>query len=375
MPDFISFKQLKGKWEANQAAKEDKFHSGIGYSAEGGGGGGGPVDSHGRAGGGGRGAVFTSGDVDEDRVNRLNLYLRGVQIFFAFISLCILIALAIFQNKWIGGSSGLTGLLLFMTCATLLSSVALLVVPVIAEKTEYRRCHGIARALQEARVGLVCNGTWVLLLLIISLVQTISAYTSAGCKDPAKDPHATSAKGDHKTFQAGLNGFCRNKRALAAFLWFDWVAWLLSLLLFLRSWRLARKNGPRIPPFVHPTDDSAFEPVHAGEDEDDLYSRYGGEGRDVHAGSGAGHGYDDDNKSEYQNAYGNGGRGYAGMDDSDPLAGIASKYGMGVGRGGYDYDDDRNHHQHQQQQQQHYYGHDDQAPRLPDMPYEQARYR
>lgn len=41
------------------------------------------------------------------------------------------------------------------------------------------------------------------------------------------------------------------------------------MLIFLRQWRLTRKNGPRIPPFVHPTDDSAFEPIHAGDDVDD----------------------------------------------------------------------------------------------------------
>ncbi|KAL9935487.1 hypothetical protein V8E36_005835 [Tilletia maclaganii] len=361
---MLSFKQLKNKWDNREAAREDKFHSGIGHHADGGngGGGGGGIGTGPRPSGAGSNR-FTGGDVDEDRVNRLNTYLRGVQIFFAFVSLCILITLAVFQKKWVGGPSGLTGLLLFITCATMLSSVALLVVPLIAEHTEYRRCHGAARALQEARVGLVCNGTWAGLLLIISLAQTISAYTSAGCKDHARDPHADSSKGDHKEFQASLGGFCRSKRALAAFLWFDWVAWLLSLLLFLRSWRLARKNGPRIPPFVHPTDDSAFEPVHAGEDEDDLYSRYEGEGRDVHAG-GDDHGYDED-----KSAYGNGGRGYGGYDDSDPLSGIAAKYGLGA-QGGYRGQDDQYDYQHEHQHQQY-----DHAPRLPAMPYEQARYR
>ncbi|KAE8225769.1 hypothetical protein CF319_g1544 [Tilletia indica] len=364
MPDFLN--RLKSNWDPQH---EDKFQAGIGYSAEGnaGAGAGGDGQAQGRpAGGAQQKSRFTSGDVDEDRVHRLNTYLRGAQIFMAFVSLCILIALAIFQKKWIGGASGMTSLLLFMTCATLLSSVALLVVPLIAEKTEYRRCHGISRALQEARVGLVCNGTWVVLLLILSLAQTISAYTSKGCKDPAKDPHATTAAGDHKVYQESLGGFCRNKRALAAFLWFDWVAWLLSLLLFLRAWRLARKNGPRIPPFVHPTDDSAFAPVHAGEDEDDLYTRHD-DVHDIHAGRDGGGGVYDDDKSTY-NAYGSGGRGYAGAED--PLSGIAAKYGMGRagyggggGGDGYDYDE----------QHQHQYGN---APRLPEMPYDQGgRYR
>ncbi|KAK0570237.1 hypothetical protein OC861_000188 [Tilletia horrida] len=359
------FQKLKDKWEVG---RDDKFRNGIGGGPAGGGPGGG-------GGGGGGGAAmhhhnaFTSGDVDEDRVNRLNAYLRGAQIFFAFVSLCILIAIAIFQGTWVGGASGLTGLLLFITISTMLSSIALLAIPTIAERTEYRRCHGAARALKEARVGLVCNGLWVVLLLIISLAQTISAYTSAGCKDPSKDPHATTSKGDKGAFQSSLPGFCRNKRALAAFLWFDWVAWLLSLLLFMRSWRLARKNGPRVPPFVHPTDDSAFEPVHAGEDEDDLYSRY--DGQELHTGKG----YDDDRQSNYNSAYDAGGRGYAG---EDTLSGIAAKYGLGAGGYGRDtYDNDdayyrQQQHQQQHQQQQHRYGQD--PPRLPEMSYEQ-RYR
>ncbi len=58
------------------------------------------------------------------------------------------------------------------------------------------------------------------------------------------------------------------------------------LLLFLRQWRLERKNGPRIPAFVHPHEDSAFEPINDLDDEDafdetNKSARYGdgGDGR------------------------------------------------------------------------------------------------
>lgn len=33
------------------------------------------------------------------------------------------------------------------------------------------------------------------------------------------------------------------------------------MLLFLRFWKLSRKNGPRIPPFVHPADEGDFQPI------------------------------------------------------------------------------------------------------------------
>lgn len=55
------------------------------------------------------------------------------------------------------------------------------------------------------------------------------------------------------------------------------VATIAMLLLFLRGWRQARKNGPRIPPFVHPADDGAFEPIagdmDAEADMNDMYAR------------------------------------------------------------------------------------------------------
>ena len=52
------------------------------------------------------------------------------------------------------------------------------------------------------------------------MTQTISAYTLAGCKDPAKDAHAESSNGKKEDYLAALPGFCRTKRAGAAFCWF-----------------------------------------------------------------------------------------------------------------------------------------------------------
>lgn len=49
------------------------------------------------------------------------------------------------------------------------------------------------------------------------------------------------------------------------------------MLLFLRFWRLSRKNGPRIPPFIHPADDGDFQPI--ADDVDGDYEGEDGYGR------------------------------------------------------------------------------------------------
>ncbi|GAC96196.1 hypothetical protein PHSY_003776 [Pseudozyma hubeiensis SY62] len=214
----------------------------------------------------------------------MNMILRALQVFFAVVTLLIAVYMATFQAKWVNGPSGLTGLLLFLASASLLASSIFLIVPIIYERSGYKTMKNLTRALSEARVGLVTNGVFGFLLLILAMTQTISAFTSAGCKDPKKDPHAQGK--DRADFVNQLGGWCRTKRAEAAFCWFLWAAWFLSLLLFLRQWRMERKNGPRIPPFVHPRDDSAFEPVDDFDDEDTIdeaakSARYGegGDGR------------------------------------------------------------------------------------------------
>jgi hypothetical protein len=110
-----------------------------------------------------------------------------------------------------------------------------------------------------------------------------------GCSDVKKDPNAKL-----EGYTNALPGFCRNKRAGAAFFWFDLcesglisfasversdhihihaVLWGVSLSLTLRSWWQTRKIGPRIPGFdrpgssakSHPVDQSDFD----AEDEED----------------------------------------------------------------------------------------------------------
>lgn len=98
-----------------------------------------------------------------------------------------------------------------------------LLVPILYERSNYRYGKSLNRALGEARVGLVVNGVWTLVGLIGALAATISAYTSAGCKDASKDPHAESpSSGSKEDFQKALPSFCTTKKAASAFAWFVW---------------------------------------------------------------------------------------------------------------------------------------------------------
>ena len=299
MPDFMSLKKVWGKLDSGSADKQT-FGQGIGNTAAAG-----PSAAH----------------AQDDRVARVNMILRALQVFFGLVTLLIAVYMATFQTKWVKSPSGLTGLLLFLASASLFASTIFLAVPIMYERSNYKYFKGFTRALSEARVGMVSNGVFAFLLLILSMTQTISAYTYPGCKDPKKDPHAGGK--DRADFVNQLGGWCRTKRAEAAFCWFLWVTWFLSLLLFLRQWRLERKNGPRIPPFTHPNEDSAFEPINDLDDEDPFdettkTGRYGdgGDGRYAAAPAGSAGAGGQPNKSSYDR------RG------SNPLADIEAKYGM-----------------------------------------------
>ncbi|KAJ1027294.1 hypothetical protein NDA18_003303 [Ustilago nuda] len=300
MPEFMSLKKVWGKLDSGAGEQQDPagpYGQGIGNTA------GGP-------------AIHAQ----DDRTARVNMILRALQVFFCLITLLIAVYMATLQSKWVGNPSGLTGLILFLAAASLLASIMFLIVPIIYERSGYKTMKGLTRALSEARVGMVCNGIFGFLLLILAMTQTISAFTSPGCKDPKKDPHADGK--DREDFVNQLGGWCRTKRAEAAFCWFLWVTWFLSLLLFLRQWKLERKNGPRIPPFVHPNEDSAFEPINDLDDDDafdetNKTARYGDGG--------------DGRYGEAPIPYNGGGQPHTASYDKqgrNPLADIEAKYGM-----------------------------------------------
>lgn len=135
--------------------------------------------------------------------------------------LIVVIVLATFQGQWIGAMSGLTGLLLVVTIFTLLFSGFLLATsfaPLSLQDTTDR----VIRMLEQPRLGLVMNGFGAGIWLILSITQTVSALSSAACKDPSSDPHAKSSKGNNDDFVKALPSFCSSKKAGSAFCWLIW---------------------------------------------------------------------------------------------------------------------------------------------------------
>lgn len=268
-----------------------------------------------------------------------------------FLALCLAIALAVFQKKWIGKPSGLTGFLIFCNVLFLAILTFFTVVPIIADRTGGKRIVDLERAMRENRLGFVGNGFLLAFGAIIAVTQLISSVTSKGCKNHDDDPHAGSSKGNDDDYKNALTNFCGTKRAEAAFLWIGFFGLIALALLFLYQFRLSRKAGPRIPPFVHPGGDSegAFEPIAGIDDEDDDDDPHAGPygktaGEAAMAAYQQGGGYDDDPRY----AAGVPG-GYAptpvvqqtttaatpaAAPYRNPVSNIEARYGMGAGAGG-----------------------------------------
>ncbi|KAI5474233.1 hypothetical protein MNV49_003863, partial [Pseudohyphozyma bogoriensis] len=197
--------------------------------------------------GGGGGKVWD----DEDGSGLVNLSLRGAQVFFPFILLCIYIAIATFQKKWGVGPSFLTAFAIFMAVEGIIHGTLFLATPLMYERFTWLR--GLARGLRQVRAAAIINGAQSLFMLLMAVITTVSAYT-AGCKDPSKDPHA-----DLDGYTDAMGGFCRNKRAAAAFWWFNLIAWLTTLAFVILNWRSVRRNpqssGFVIPGSQFPADD------------------------------------------------------------------------------------------------------------------------
>ncbi|GAA5842647.1 hypothetical protein JCM11251_007750 [Rhodosporidiobolus azoricus] len=180
---------------------------------------------------------------DEDGLSPLGVGLRALQTFFPFINLCIYIALAAWQSQWKVGVSGLVGLALAVNIEALLHGGVIFSTLLLADKFPFLR--PLERALKQVRIAVIINAFQSLLHLLLAIVTTVSANVG-GCKDPSKDPHA-----DTEGLTDALSGFCRNKRAGAAFFWLNTFAWIGSLTLtFLVFYRIRRHptSGGFIPP-------------------------------------------------------------------------------------------------------------------------------
>lgn len=172
--------------------------------------------------------------------------LRGLEVFFPFINLCILIAQAAFQSKWKVGLSARV-ILSILVCtlglfysglvrkslppfgrsesaratSLLTWSGALVASFILAD--DWRFLRGLERFFKQIRVSIILDSSQVTLNLMMAAIATASA-SSSGCKDPSKDPHA-----DIERYTEALPSFCRNKRASAAFFWLALVACSVTL--------------------------------------------------------------------------------------------------------------------------------------------------
>ncbi|KAH9811763.1 hypothetical protein DFH28DRAFT_420283 [Melampsora americana] len=209
----------------------------------------------------GTGAAGGGSILDDDDIGPLQVIIRSATVFFILINLFIYIAIAGFQKHWNVGPSGLTGLALFVICQGFLHALAFLVVPQIYERTDTLK--GFARAIRLTRVQFIVYGTQSGLTLILSLVSTISAYTG-GCKNRDSDPNAQL-----KDYTDNMGGFCRNKRAAAAFWWFTFICFACSLGIVLKSWYSIRKMGPSHPAFEPPRGARPIDEEQHGEDDED----------------------------------------------------------------------------------------------------------
>jgi hypothetical protein len=162
--------------------------------------------------------------------------LRGLEVFFPFINLCILIAQAAFQSKWkVGPSARVILSILVCTLGLFYSGLvrkslprfralrirsgdiaANVVKAVVASfilADDWRFLRGFERFFKQIRVSIILDSSQVTLNLMMAAIATASACSS-GCKDPSKDPHA-----EIEGYTDALPSFCRNKRASAAFFW------------------------------------------------------------------------------------------------------------------------------------------------------------
>jgi hypothetical protein len=82
------------------------------------------------------------------------------------------------------------------------------------------------------------------------------------------------------------------------------VTCIATMLLFLRFWKLSRKNGPRIPPFVYPGGEGDFQPI--ADDVDGEGDEYGRVPHQVSGNEALSQRYGDGGDGKYSNYSGGG---------------------------------------------------------------------
>ncbi|GAA6025591.1 hypothetical protein JCM11491_004769 [Sporobolomyces phaffii] len=216
------------------------------------------------AGGGGAGTRFVQARAsswsDEDASSMFSISVRALQTFLPFINLCIYIALAAFQARWNVGVSFLVGLGLFFNVEALLHGGLLLATALAADKLKFLR--SLDRVTRQIRVAVIINSFQALCMILMAIVTTVSA-NRGGCRDASTDPHA-DVEGYVDALDAA--GFCRNKRAAAAFFWLVALAWTGALAATVTTLVRVRRH-PTSTAFVVPSSGPG-----AGEEEGDAFN-------------------------------------------------------------------------------------------------------
>ncbi|KAK8843387.1 hypothetical protein IAR55_007044 [Kwoniella newhampshirensis] len=184
-------------------------------------------------------------NLEEPSLPRSHLIIHVVAIFFSFLAICTMGAVASFQAKWFSTSGG-TGFTLFLLLLAFLLSAFLLVVPIVYDRWD--RLKRPAQFLAQTRTTFILHTFGTSAMLLAAFIVTISAWTAKGCKDADSDPHA--GLGDH--YKDGLKQWCTTKKASAIFDWFSFAAWAALLVLTALIFRRERQQSRREPGFLPP---------------------------------------------------------------------------------------------------------------------------
>ncbi|KIS00046.1 hypothetical protein L804_02683 [Cryptococcus deuterogattii 2001/935-1] len=184
-------------------------------------------------------------DYGKRSLPRSHIILHSVAMFFTFIAVCTMAAVAGFQAKWFSVSGG-TGFVLFLLLLSLFLTIILTVVPIVYDRWD--KLNRPAQFLAQTRSTLILHAFGTLLMLLAAFIVTISAWTGKGCKNPSNDPH--SDLGD--SYKNGLQNWCKTKKASAIFNWFSSITWsillVLTILAFRREQKANRRELMMLPP-------------------------------------------------------------------------------------------------------------------------------
>ncbi|BEI99472.1 hypothetical protein CcaverHIS631_0405150 [Cutaneotrichosporon cavernicola] len=198
-----------------------------------------------------------------------SILLHSAVIFFTFLAICTMAAVAAFQGKWFGVSGG-TGFTLFLLLLAFLLIIVIFSIPLIYHRWDKGR--NIARFLAQPRAMFILHALGTILQAIATFIVTISAWSNPGCKNPDDDKHAKDLGDDYKN---GLGSWCRTKKASAVIDWLALAAWVGLLILSGLAFRKDRQDH-REPAFIPPSSptrlESGMDRPYSSVGDDDVFA-------------------------------------------------------------------------------------------------------